>query len=311
MNTRQLLYLVTCARTGSIAAAARELDIAQPSISQQMAALEHELKVTLLERDHKGVRLTAAGQKFLPAATSALQLLEQARSDLRDEQQPYGRVVIGMTQPIGNALAVPLMAAMHERYPGIELDLQTGLSSSLYQMLRQGEVDLLVCSEDASRHMDMSSEYLLTEKLVLAVGTTPTGSYHELCQRNSISFAELAEYPVMYTSEKDSLGYRVEQYEQLTGIRLQRQNPFGQLLTTLRYVVDGYGMLLCSTTAVYPQIASGEIHVLDIVEPETNRVVNLIRMHERKESRVMALLAELIEDLSQQLIDNGVWAVSQ
>ena len=131
MNTRQLTYLLACARTGSIAAAARELDVAQPSISQQLAALEHELKTVLLERDHKGVRLTAAGERFVPAARAALQQLDSVRLDLQDAGEPSGKVAIGMTQPTGNALAIPLYADISRRYPGIELDLYTGLSEGV------------------------------------------------------------------------------------------------------------------------------------------------------------------------------------
>ncbi|MDO6683181.1 LysR family transcriptional regulator [Oceanobacter sp. 5_MG-2023] len=312
MNTRQLLYLVTCARTGSIAATARELNIAQPSVSQQLAALEHELKTRLLERDHTGVHLTPAGEKFLPVAETTVQQLELARRQLlEDGGEPSGRVVLGMSQPTGNALAVPLFAEVNRRYPGIELDLQTGLSSSLYQLLRQGDVDLLVSSDDASPHMGMISRPLLNERLFLAVGTGAAAVFDSLLQRDCIRFAELTDYRVIYTSERDSLGFRVAQYEQLVGVKLQRQNPFGQLLTSLRYVIEGYGLLICSTTAVYPQVNSGAIKLLPITDPDMTRQVNLVHMHERPETRAMTLVAELIGELSQQLIADGIWAASQ
>ncbi|MDO6749354.1 LysR substrate-binding domain-containing protein, partial [Gilvimarinus sp. 1_MG-2023] len=96
------------------------------------------------------------------------------RQLLEDGGEPSGRVVLGMSQPTGNALAVPLFAEVNRRYPSIELDLQTGLSSSLYQLLRQGDVDLLVSSDDASPHMGMISRPLLNERLFLAVGTGAT-----------------------------------------------------------------------------------------------------------------------------------------
>ena len=312
MNTRQLLYLITCARTGSIAAAARELDIAQPSISQQLAALEHELKIRLLERDHKGVRLTAAGQRFLPVASTALQQLEGAKVALQESAaDPFGRVVIGMTQPTGNALAIPLFADINRRYPGIELDLYTGLSSRLYEQLRKGEVDLLVCPEDASSHMGMVSEPLLTERLFLAVSTRADGDYAQLASRDSLRFSELANYQVMYTSEQDSLGFRVAQYEKLTGVRLQRQIPFGQLLTSMRYVAEGYGLMICSTTAAYPQVRQGEVKLLPVIEPDMTRQMNLVYLHEYKKNAAFLRVVEAIRQQCQQLVDDGTWVTTE
>ena len=309
MNTRQLTYLLVCARTGSIAAAARELDVAQPSISQQLAALEHELKTRLLERDHKGVRLTDAGERFVQAARGALEQLDSARLALQDNNDIRGRVAIGMTQPTGNALAVALYAEISRSYPGIELDLYTGLSSTLYEQLRKGEVDVLVCSPDASDHMGMSSELLLNEQLLLAVGTVAGGQFEPLLAHASISWQQLAELPVMFTGYKDSLGYRIGQYEQLTGIRLQRAQPFGQLMTTLRYVSEGYGLLICPSTAIYPQLRSGEIQALRITEPDLQRAVNLVQMHDRPRSLASRAVAAVVKELSQQLVVDGVWLV--
>jgi LysR family transcriptional regulator, nitrogen assimilation regulatory protein len=213
-----------------------------------------------------------------------------------------------MTQPTGNALAIPLYADISRRYPGIELDLYTGLSTTLYEQLRKGEVDLLVSSPDTSDHMGMSSELLLQERLLLAVGNIQDSDnpLAALCQREQIRWAELAQLPVMFTGYKDSLGYRIGQYEQLTGIRLQ---PFGQLMTTLRYVSEGYGLLICPSTAIYPQLCSGELHALRIVEPDLSRAVNLVHMHDRPRSRAARLVEERVKALSQQLVDEGVWQV--
>ena len=64
MHSKQLHYFITTVQKGSIAAAARALDIAQPAISQQIASLEREVKATLLERSFSGVNLTPAGKVF-------------------------------------------------------------------------------------------------------------------------------------------------------------------------------------------------------------------------------------------------------
>src|SRR6266550_4189426 len=83
MNLRQLQYLLAIADEGSFTRAAEQLLVAQPSLSQQIKSLEHELGGPLLERLPTGVRLTAAGKAFLPEARAAVAHAERARRNAR------------------------------------------------------------------------------------------------------------------------------------------------------------------------------------------------------------------------------------
>ncbi len=78
MTLQQLRYLVAVVDTGSFTAAARKLHVAQPSLSQQVRALEAELGGDLVERLPRGVRLTSAGTALLPKARAALHAADQA-----------------------------------------------------------------------------------------------------------------------------------------------------------------------------------------------------------------------------------------
>ncbi len=78
MTLQQLRYLVAVVDTGSFTAAARTLHVAQPSLSQQVRALEAELGGDLVERLPRGVRLTSAGTALLPKARAALHAADQA-----------------------------------------------------------------------------------------------------------------------------------------------------------------------------------------------------------------------------------------
>jgi DNA-binding transcriptional LysR family regulator len=71
LNLRQINYLLAVVEEGSFTRAAQRLSVAQPSLSQQIRALERELGGPLLERMPNGVQLTAAGRAFLPEARSA------------------------------------------------------------------------------------------------------------------------------------------------------------------------------------------------------------------------------------------------
>src|SRR5437764_8083327 len=83
MNLRQLEYFMTIAEEGSITRAAERLFVSQPSLSQQVLALEQELGGELLERLPRGVRLTAAGQELLPEARATIRHARRARRSAR------------------------------------------------------------------------------------------------------------------------------------------------------------------------------------------------------------------------------------
>jgi DNA-binding transcriptional LysR family regulator len=109
MTLRQLAYLVAVVDEGSFGAAARELRVSQPTLSQQVRALEAELGGTLLERLGRGVRPTAAGEAFLPAARAALAAAERARRSARMvlgleagelEIATVGAVAFGLLPPV-------------------------------------------------------------------------------------------------------------------------------------------------------------------------------------------------------------------
>ena len=77
MDIRQLRYFVNVVEAGSFTAASRILGIAQPSLSQHVIGLERELGVQLLERQARGVRLTASGATFLEHAITVLRDLDR------------------------------------------------------------------------------------------------------------------------------------------------------------------------------------------------------------------------------------------
>ena len=93
MNLGQLRYFVALADTGSFTRAAAVSRVTQPSLSQQIRALEAELGGELVERHARGIRLTAAGAAFLPEARVALEATDRARDAARQELRLTPRTI--------------------------------------------------------------------------------------------------------------------------------------------------------------------------------------------------------------------------
>src|SRR5690242_17469785 len=83
MTLRQLEYLVAVIDEGSFGRAAESLYVTQPTLSQQVRALEAEVGGPLVERQARGVRPTPTGEAFLPPARAALAAAERARRAAR------------------------------------------------------------------------------------------------------------------------------------------------------------------------------------------------------------------------------------
>jgi LysR family nitrogen assimilation transcriptional regulator len=118
MDVRQLRYFVSIVDAGSLSKAAQKLFIAQPSLSQQIAGLEIELKTKLLLRSAQGVMPTTAGSVLYRHARLVLRQMEQIRADVRDDSGgEAGTVAVGLPTSIAAILATPLLCASANGFP--------------------------------------------------------------------------------------------------------------------------------------------------------------------------------------------------
>ena len=126
MNFKQLEYFAAVADKGSISGAARELHVAQPPVSRQLALLEDELGVTLFLRTNKGVELTEAGRRLYEQSRQMFQSLRTMADSVRDVAAgARGRLKLGVIYS-DVQIATHLLKRYHEKYPQVELYVRMG-----------------------------------------------------------------------------------------------------------------------------------------------------------------------------------------
>ena len=148
IDLSRLRVLVAVAREGSITAAAEALHYAQPSVSHQLAKLEAEVGMPLLQRMGRGIRLTEAGRLLVDRAESILAQVASVHAEL-DELAGLrtGRVRLAAF-PSALATLVPLAAArVSDRHPGIELTLREAEPPDALNALRNNDVDVALVFE--------------------------------------------------------------------------------------------------------------------------------------------------------------------
>src|ERR1700712_4256393 len=149
LDPRRLSVLLNIHRAGGVLAAADVARVTPSAISQQIARLEEETGVTVLDRQPGGAVLTSGGRVLVEAAERIESELTDARRALAALQDEVtGRGGIGAFPSVVQAVLVPLMEDLAERLPGIEILVQDMAADEGMRQLRAGEVDLLLLEAD-------------------------------------------------------------------------------------------------------------------------------------------------------------------
>ncbi|MFJ1755011.1 LysR family transcriptional regulator [Kitasatospora sp. NPDC088134] len=169
MQLQQLAYFVAVADARHFTRAAEASHVSQPSLSQQIRALERELGAELFHRSRAGTTLTDAGQALLPLARRILADADSARRAVAETVQlRRGRVRFGAPPSLCASLVPEVLRAYRARHPGVDLHLTEGGSRDLVRDLEAGELDLaLVIAPDPAPWAALAVTPLLHEDLVL------------------------------------------------------------------------------------------------------------------------------------------------
>ncbi len=146
VNFRTLRGFVTAVDATSLSAAALALKLAQPALSQQIAALERHFGQKLLQRSNTGVVPTAAGLELYRHAQSMLGQLAQAERDLAQHGGTLaGTVSVGLaTYSTTSILSTPLRKAVREKHPDIQLFINDNFGLVLSEMVMTGRMDMAI-----------------------------------------------------------------------------------------------------------------------------------------------------------------------
>lgn len=285
MQLQQLAYFVAVAETRHFTRAAERLGVAQPSLSQQVRALETDLGAPLLHRTRGNVGLTDAGDALLPVARRMLADAETARREIRElAELGRGRVRLGATPSLCTSLLPPMLAAFHRAHPGIELVVHEGGSRDLQRRLIEGALDLaLVIDARLGDDPQLATLPLLTEDLVLI---SPHGQPRPV-SRPRMSVRELKDLPLVMFQD----GYDLRE----TTVALCRAAGFeptfaiegGEMDAVLEFVRAGLGLAVVPSTVV-----RGRFAMTPFTAPGVTRTVLLAQRRDPDPPRAARALTD-------------------
>jgi DNA-binding transcriptional LysR family regulator len=193
LDVKRMRVLREVIARGSFSAAADTLHLSQSAVSQQVAALEKEVGMQLLERTSDGPKLTSAGETLMGHADAVLARLDEAERELLEIAGLEGGRVRLISFPSASATVVTrAISIFRQRFPSIELELGEGEPEESIPALRAGEFDIALGFDFAAHPdepgRDLQRSLLLEESMWVAL---PPG--HPLAAADSVKLADLAD----------------------------------------------------------------------------------------------------------------------
>ena len=244
ITLRQLGYLVAVAETGHFRQAADRMNVTQPTLSEQLRALEDRLGVTLIERSRGGIMPTDIGAAVVERARAVLRDVQ----DIVDLAQAAGRelrgtVRVGVLPTLGPYLLPSLVPSLHERYPDLELYVREDRAEALRGGLKEGRYELILSSAPLAGEGFTIVE-LFDEPLEIAAAGD-----HRLARKQAVSRHDLSGEKVLSLEPGHLLHEQVQAICADFGAEL-RTDYEGTSLDTLRQMV-AMGMGLAFLPALY------------------------------------------------------------
>ena len=239
MRIRQLEYFLTVCETQSFTRAAEHLYIAQPSLSQQIKALEADLKVDLFVRSPHGIRLTPAGQAFLPEARAIIDAVSHARDVIRDHTAgTAGSLNVLAVRSIATGVLPSAVADWNAAFPDTEVEIHDFQhQEALDQAFREGRGDLAVGLRSPMRDADTMT--LGFEELLLVCREDSAFAAVE-----EVSVANLADTKWVLFDRTRGLTQLITGLCEEAGFRPDVAVWTGQIETAIELISDGVGVTL-------------------------------------------------------------------
>lgn len=300
-----LHILLAVAQSGSMAKAASQLAVSHPVVSRAISDLEHTLGVQLLERNPRGVDLTAYGRAMLTRSYAAFDELRQGVKDIEFLSDPtVGEVRIGTTPPLAASFVFAVIDRLSRRYSGIRFRViaEGANQSAQRQNLNERAVDLLVFRKEATiMDGETTFEFLFKSPYVVAAAIN-----NPWTKRRKIALAELMGEPWTLPAPDDAFGSFVTEAFRAGGLDYPRATVATSALE-IRANLLRTGRYLSIIPEFWLQLPGRHpfIKKLAVDLPVTGAPIGILTLKNRKPSPVTQLFIDCAREVAKHLTEKN------
>jgi DNA-binding transcriptional LysR family regulator len=252
-------FFVLVARHGSLAAAARAIDLTPPAATKRLAALEGRLGVRLLNRSTRSLSLTSEGETYLRHATRILAEITEMEDEVaQGRATPRGLLRVNATLGFGRTTIAPLVSSFAARYPEVEVQME----------VTDRPVDLVESGFDLAIRFGALPDKRLNARRIMSNRRFLCASPGYLARHGTPrTLAELADHRcIIHRQNDDAYGiWRFMQGDDTEVVKVQSMLSSNDGDIVLGWALDGHGILIRSEWDLARYLDSGR---LKIVLPE-------------------------------------------
>ena len=286
MDTRQLKTLLAIQSHGTFAQAADVVGLTPSAVSQQVQALEYELRVTIFDRSSRPPRITPEGLQVLEMARDILRCEQDTKASLRGDQIA-GTLMLGSVRSSALNLLPRALVQMRQRYPDLKPNLRVSLSSTLIADVAAGRLDAAIVAEHLGIPNALRWSPFLREPLWLIVphGMESSDPIELLNTRPYIRFRSAVPLANLIDTELSRLGVVTNDVAEIDTI--------GSIVTGVR---QGLGI------SVVPHVALQEPDDLNITRfpfghPQVIRQIGFVERTAAPRAEIIARLHAVLAEL--------------
>jgi len=286
MNHTQLRSFHAVAAEGGFTAASRVLNVGQPTITSQVRALEAYFNIELFHRRGRRVELTDAG-RALYAVTQRIMALEGEAEDLLNAMGGFhiGNLKVGAVGPYH---VTEMLAAFHDRYPGLKLSVTVGNSQNVLNRLLAFEVDVAVLAHTADDPRLHAVPFSRHPVLVFVNRDHPWAS------RRTVRIRELQDQRVVLREVGSTTRLAFELALQKAGVTVDTVMEIGSREAVWMAVERGVGIGVVSDIEFVPH---PNLRTLRISDAGVYTYAHVVCLAEHRDSRKVRAFLEVVDSL--------------
>lgn len=292
IDPRRLSLLKELERLGTLTRVAESRFLSTSGVSQQLAVLEQEAGVPLLERHGRRIRLTEEGALLVRHGRSILASIEAAETDLQSSKTVVaGNVRIGAFSSTARALLPAAVSSLARNYPALDVSVEESGSHDNLQRLELGDLDIAVVESFATEPVvgeTLAAELLVTDPLLAVLPPD-----HPLAKQRSIRIEQLAGERWLMEAANTYLGGFVQRACAEAGFRPAVAGRFQHADVALAFVAAGLGVtVLPELVAARSAASSAQV---PLAPPVERRILAVVRQSNQARPSVRATIAALHE----------------
>ncbi len=295
----QLQAFLEVARRQNLSRAAEALYVSQPTLTARLQALEAELGEQLFVRTRRGMRLTEAGEAFLPFAEHAVQALDDGRERLGELRRgEVGKLTVGAPPTVSTYALPGLLARFTAAHPGVRLTVKTGTSEEIMEMVLHDLVQVGLMR--ALGHPEVETMPVYSDAVLLIAGPRHRLAgrrvpLEELAGESLVLFGRSSSYRTFTTATFNQAGLIPNSVLELDNIEAAK-----------KMVEAGLGISLVPHSAITGELAAGTLALIDLIDANlpVREIVAVWRRDAGPPSGAVAVFLEMLAEVSD--LDSGM-----